>query len=361
MHPTHLEKHFPELCALLDNPRKTLWVGGPPGQTYIKIRERLARVGIDLVAQTLPNKNQFRIPAKVSLIIVNTDMIGHSLSTMVKHEAIRSKTLSVPGSLNTITLIENLQQQHVLPKSVSIEDILAIMTYRKPKESNMKYITKLSNLCTTTFKSNKEQIENFTAFFRPEIDRESKRFLGWFGNGNIPTKIPSNAIQKTLERIVSGKLDPDEEWGTNSLAKKAGFSYEVSRKAIMYLAAGGFICRTAPFHTTKNVNGENQISLNFKFTAKGRAALEVKEVVSPPQSPSKAPIVPAIQPLAKPVERLPSSLNSVSGGKQPNLIPAINMLMDILREEHPEYQKITIDVQAKTYEVEMVATQKFEL
>lgn len=56
---------------------RALYVGGPPGQTFIKIRRRLGSVGIEVVEQTY--RVPERAPRWATAILVNIDMCDHPM------------------------------------------------------------------------------------------------------------------------------------------------------------------------------------------------------------------------------------------------------------------------------------------
>lgn len=76
-----------------DRRRSLLWIGGPPGQTLIRLKEKLERDGLSV--DDVQTAFQ-RISRRTDLVLVNVDMVSHNSFDAVRAAAKLRGVLCVP-------------------------------------------------------------------------------------------------------------------------------------------------------------------------------------------------------------------------------------------------------------------------
>lgn len=85
--------------------RKCLWVGGPPGSSFINMQQRLAKHGLDVIDKVEDFYPASTIPKGVELVLLNTEMCGHGSYNLCKAECKRTGVpLITAGTKLTRTL-----------------------------------------------------------------------------------------------------------------------------------------------------------------------------------------------------------------------------------------------------------------
>lgn len=376
------------LLEIAKHNKTAIWVGGPPGKTFLKFKKNFSRINIHIVDQWHANQNKTTIPQNIDLVIINKDFIGHEQSNKAKMLAEKFGIQWVWGSIHTIKTIENMQAKKILPDGLPSGLIRKLMEENTAKEEYMSaYHKKIATvLGDCVGHDNEEYQNNFLQFFSPEIAKGTTKLLKWFGS-DIPSKITSETIEKSIEFISSLDVDPNKKYSVGEIQQLTGKKdFKGPRKNIIVLAVGGYVCRMQPFEVAVTTGKESYISINFKFTKKGREMLESKKSTSTAVNntviPNNNHIPPSIHipglidaPVIQNAKELVESIKPETmrvaekimnepvkeARSSGDLEEALRMVMEIVSKDHPEYRRIILDIKQKKFDVELVTTQSFKL
>lgn len=319
-----------------------LWVGGPPGQTLIKIKGKLRKLNIIVFEQWLDRDvvSKKRIPKRADLVLINKDFIGHPACGKVKDLTESAKedgqeVMWVYSGLDTIkTTIPNLKIKGIISSGVP--------PYPTTTES---VVSACKNIVPINFEANVAALlEKFCAginvetsalyeFVLPEIKKKSKRFYDMMEQSS---KTPVSFDDIGMLNIIAD----GERHNLNSWRKEIGTDYRTGQKKMLGLAALGYIKREKPYEGMSIQGKEPNLSYYFSITEAGKQHLGLTEAeeVNLPES-TKSPV--ALEPVApEPVE---TPLAPVSRKPTGNLAEALRMALEYAREEEPEVIGLHLD------------------
>jgi len=98
-----------------DRCRSVLWVGGPPGQTLFRLKEKLERDGLSVEDVQAVFQH---IPRRSELVLVNTAFVGHGSFDAVRAAAKRRGLPCVAAHTDYSRTRAALERVGVLPRAV---------------------------------------------------------------------------------------------------------------------------------------------------------------------------------------------------------------------------------------------------
>jgi hypothetical protein len=323
---------------------RTLWVGGPPGKTYINIRRNLSNYGIDLVEQWLPipaTLKKTKLPQDVDLVIINHEMISHSLMDKVKLLAKREDKMFVTASMNTSKTVRELMEKNIISGIAKDSSFQDNSLQLKELPVTKAYMDRLAE-AIGKFAGRTENVDNLMYFFQPEWTQKTEKLFGLLESRPRVTEPTLMEDLKSLARRPTWNLS---EWRT-----EIGLNYYSALRHLMLLALDGYVERVEPYIGAQQRKGEPTISFNVQLTDAGRQ--KIAEFISPSSGAAVVPqsaktenkFLPAG--LATPHVEASITTATVDG----NLTTAIKMLREIAQEDRGI---ISIHLDVKTGDVEI--------
>jgi hypothetical protein len=96
--------------------KRGVWVGGPPGRTMIKIKAKLAALGLDVVREYPSTFSPHTaLPSDIDVVMFNHEMASHAMGDHSKAKAKERGIPFVGVSINTTNTIINLKNRGVIP------------------------------------------------------------------------------------------------------------------------------------------------------------------------------------------------------------------------------------------------------
>lgn len=245
------------------NPITAVWVGGPPGQTFIRLRDKLKRIGIvvdrQYSSEEIVGKSSY--PPQTQLVIINRDFISHNGFDHARKLADQKSLKRVYAANNSTILFENLKKSGLVELTDNHQKVQTNMN------NSMKLKEAISSFC------NGRDSKFLSEYLKPEYDSGSARAI----------KQVEKAKTKNLDLdpAIAISLEQKESWNLSSWANHIGIDYGSALKKMFIMAMYGLISRVPPFSSdTRKSLSEPPISYNFKLSNKGEQVVaQVKQAV----------------------------------------------------------------------------------
>ena len=105
-----------------EEPLDAIWVGGPPGQSFLKIKKKLSRLGILIYARfTVPEfGRKGSILPKTKMIFINKEITKHPAAKLARDLADHVGIPWIIGGNDALTTLRNLQLKGILKKDLDL-------------------------------------------------------------------------------------------------------------------------------------------------------------------------------------------------------------------------------------------------
>lgn len=332
---------------------QAIWFGGPSGENYLKIKKRLERVGIDVLEQHECESRKTKITSvrkEINLILINIDMISHGVSQRAREIASKQNIPWVYSSFDTTTIFSNMEKKNLLPSGVTSDSLLAILNGQETESEDPHQAIK-EKIAKMFVKG--VDCSNLYSFLKPEIENNKTGILSY-----LSSKIHDDA-DKYLH--LMGR----DRYNLFSWSKTQNLSYFNAANIIFQLAADGFLVREPPYD---NPVTRGSISIHFRriFDEASEPIQTVEESVVNPEPE----LVPAIEPEPKQPEAIePQKEEEIVAQpekKDPpkaknNIKAAAQMLVDAIKEEHPDWTHVAIDLSTRKLSFKRIVEETIDM
>lgn len=375
---------------------KVLWIGGPPSNSFANLKAKYARIGFEIVEKWEQGHilGKTKIPANVTLVFINRDM---SQKTEDKHMQMLANDGKIGWcyTANSFTVgVTNLRDRGLITDATASEAYQNVAVEKLDPHSNdsslkeTKQVFEMETMVREKMMARGftgERLDRVVKFYWPEIETNNSKVKDYFKNYAADKP---EIMQKMLLALLN-----EDNINVSTLARKiVGISnYYVAVSYAVSMAALGYVERVGPYTSENTVR--TGCSFSVRMTPEGRIAarniqneqakqrtmVDMPTVTAEPVTVApvaEETVVPSVQVHAPEVMMKPaaptaptaptpttSNAFALTNSMKPHadLKTVVAMVIDTVREQHPDIETIHINVQTRKMSVEYRRKDEFDV